>query len=230
MALEVLKGNTQFRYGISNPEQLEQWLQENPNAIGVSFVGRSNVGKSSTINSLFGKAAARVSKTPGRTREVNIFTFEIGEKGKSEDDLPPLFFYDLPGYGHAKVSKDMSDNWDQLMGHFFQLASRHTLMVNIQDARHPNQKSDQEFHDYLKGQKFETFVVFNKLDKLKKQSERAALNKLKPLLFKEFKWVRQIHFISAESGQGMDQLLGSIITFVLDRAALQKKIEEEKGN
>ncbi|MDD0854847.1 ribosome biogenesis GTP-binding protein YihA/YsxC [Halobacteriovorax sp. GB3] len=226
--MEIIKGSTKFCYGMSNPEQMAQWLQENPDAIGISFVGRSNVGKSSTINSLFGKSTARVSKTPGRTREINIFTFNVGEKGKVEESLPPLYLYDLPGYGHAEVSREMSRNWEALMGNFFTGATEHTLMVNIQDARHPNQKTDQEFQSFLKGYGYETFVVFNKLDKLKKQKERAALNKLKPKLFSEFKWVKQIHFTSAERGDGLQVLEQALISYLFDRIGLLERMEIDK--
>jgi len=77
--------------------------------------------------------------------------------------------------GDAEVSKEMSKNWEALMSTFFEGISLHTLMVNIQDARHPNQKSDQEFHQFLKAFNFETFLLFNKIDKLKKQKENLSI-------------------------------------------------------
>ena len=111
MSYKIAKGSATFRYGFSKPEQLISWLQENPDAIGLSFIGRSNVGKSSLINSLFGKSTARISKTPGRTREVNIFTFSLSNEGKTDENIPPLFLFDLPGYGYAEVSKEVHKNW-----------------------------------------------------------------------------------------------------------------------
>jgi len=200
---------------MSNPEQLQEWLKENPGAIGLSFLGRSNVGKSSTINALFGNKIARTSNTPGRTREINIFSFRLKNDGVIDESLPEFYFYDLPGYGYAQVSKEMSKNWEELISTFFSEISLHTLMVNIQDARHPNQKSDQEFHEFLRNFNYETFLLFNKIDKLKKQKERAALNNLKPLLSKEFKWVKQIYFTSAEKKTGIDQVEGAIISYLL---------------
>lgn len=104
--------------GISDIAQFETWLSEHRDIIGVSFVGRSNVGKSSMINALFGSKTARVSKTPGRTREINIFEFELNLNGK-KSTLQPFYLIDLPGYGHAEVSKEMSKNWNELMGIFF---------------------------------------------------------------------------------------------------------------
>jgi GTP-binding protein len=226
MGFEIAKETCKFKYGMSNAEQLEGWLKDNPKAIGLSFVGRSNVGKSSTINTLFGKKMAKTSKTPGRTREINIFSFQLKNNGKIDETLPEFYFYDLPGYGHAQVSKEMSKNWELLMGTFFSEISFHTLMLNIQDARHPNQKSDQEFHQFLKGYNFETFILFNKIDKLKKQKERAALNKLKPALSKEFKWVRQMYFTSAESKDGIAQVEEAIISYLLRQQDLIQSMNE----
>lgn len=214
MSLVIKKGSAKFRYGMSNPEQLAGWLEENPDARGVSFVGRSNVGKSSTINSLFGKQTARVSKTPGRTREINIFEFEL----QGDDTGTKYFLFDLPGYGFAEVSKEMSKNWQVLMNTFFTNISRNVLMLNLQDARHPHQQSDVEFQEYLRNFNFETFLVFNKLDKLKKQKERAALDKLKPQIFNEYKWVKQIHFVSAEKRTKLEQLEQAIVSYLLGQS------------
>ena len=216
MSFEIEKGKYQFKYGMANPEQLEEWLKDNPDIIGISFVGRSNVGKSSTINSLFGRKTARTSKTPGRTREINIFTMELSENGKAATTkLPTLYFFDLPGYGHAKVGRQISENWNKLMGTFFSYISPNVLIINLQDARHPDQKTDQEFHKYLKDFDLETVLAFNKIDKLKTQKDRAALNKLKPKLFSKYKWVAQIHFISAETLNGIQSLHDNIINYML---------------
>lgn len=215
--MEIIRGSAKFLYGISDVKQLTQFLEqgkEHP-IIGFGFVGRSNVGKSSMINSLFGKKTARVSNTPGRTREINIFSFQIGEKGKTDPDLPPFYLFDLPGYGHAEVSKKMAANWVVLMEEFFSKVPGSVGMVNLQDARHPNQKTDIEFHQFLKGFDFHTVLAFNKIDKLKKQKERAALQKLKPKLFDEYKWVKQIFFVSAEAKSGLGELEKALTSFLL---------------
>lgn len=216
MGITISKGSAKFKYGWDKAEDLLNWLHSNPGLVGVSFVGRSNVGKSSIINTLFGRGTARVSKTPGRTREINVFEFKLAKNGKPMDDLPPMFLFDLPGYGHAEVSKSMAKNWEALMGTFFTYAPRSVSMVNLQDARHPDQKADKEFHKFLKDYDFETILAFNKIDKLKKQKERAALNKLKPQLYAAYKWVKQIFFVSAESRQGVDELEYAISSFLLN--------------
>lgn len=211
MSLEIAKGQTVFRFGIKEPAQMQEWIQQNPNAIGVSLVGRSNVGKSSLINALFGKKTARVSNTPGRTREINIFTFHIKDQGKLIEDLPEFYLFDLPGYGFAEVPLPVKKNWEELMGIFFDQISSNVLMLNLQDARHPQQRSDLDFQEFLKSYDLETYLVFNKMDKLKTQKERAALDKLKPQLFKELKWVKQIYFASAESLKGVQELESALI-------------------
>lgn len=215
MTLNIARGQTNFQMGISSAAQLHSFLKENENAVGFSFVGRSNVGKSSLINTLFGKKVARVSNTPGRTREINVFQFQIEDDGKLLEDLPAFWLFDLPGYGFAEVPAKVSRNWEELMGVFFQEVPPAVLMLNLQDARHPNQKSDLGFQDFLTSFPLETFMVFNKLDKLKKQKERAQLNKLKPALYRDLKWVKQIHFVSAESKQGVEQLEAAMIDFLL---------------
>lgn len=230
MGLEIIKGSAQFEYGWSNPEDLSNWLFDNPELIGVSFVGRSNVGKSSIINSMFGRQTARVSKTPGRTREINVFSFQLSLNGKPAEHLPRLYLFDLPGYGHAQVSKEMSKNWETLLGIFFEQTSSNVVMVNLQDARHPDQAADKGFHQFLKKYNFSTFLVFNKIDKLKKQKERAALDKLKPQLFKAYKWVKQIHFASAESKAGLPAIHDALISFFDHRIKLAERKEINESN
>ena len=221
MSYLIKPHSAEFKMGISNPVQFDEWLKANPDIIGVSFVGRSNVGKSSIINALFGSKTARVSKTPGRTREINIFEFELGLNGK-KCDLQKFCMIDLPGYGHAEVSKDMSKNWDQLMGSFFAYLSPGMMLVNLQDARHPNQDADKGFHQFLKNYTRNAILVFNKIDKLKTQKERAVLEKLKPSLSKEYKWIRQMYFASAETKKGLAQVEEAIVAHLLEELEIRK--------
>ncbi len=211
--MNIQKGKSEFLMGIDKVDQLTEWLNEHPFINGVAFIGRSNVGKSSLINSLFGKKTARVSKTPGRTRQVNIFRFVVvNQEAKTEESF---YLFDVPGYGHAEVSKEMSVNWQNLLDTFFQICSEKILLLNIQDARHPLQEPDLVFQDYIKVFDLETYVIFNKVDKLKTQSERSRLKNLMPNIYSSFKWVKQIHFASAEKGDGLLAVEQSIVTYVM---------------
>lgn len=210
--MNIQKGKTEFLMGIDKIEQLKQWLNEHPFANGIAFIGRSNVGKSSLINSLFGKSTARVSKTPGRTRQVNIFDFIVeNRETKSEEHF---YLFDVPGYGHAEVSKEMAHNWQNLLDTFFHICSEKILLLNVQDARHPLQDSDLIFHKYIRSFNLETYLLFNKIDKLKTQSEKAKLKNQMPDIYKKFKWIKQIHFTSAEKGNGLDALELAIVNYV----------------
>ena len=229
MSYKIKPHSASFKMGISSPLQFEEWLTAHPDIIGISMVGRSNVGKSSIINSLFGSKTARVSKTPGRTREINIFEFELSLNGK-KSELPPFYLIDLPGYGFAEVSKDMSKNWDELMGAFFAHLSSGMMLINLQDARHPNQDADKQFHKFLKNFTRNAILVFNKIDKLKTQKERAVLEKLKPSLSKEYKWIRQMYFASAESKKGLPQVEEAIIAHLLEELEIRKTDRVEDIN
>lgn len=214
--MNIQKGKSDFLMGIDKIDQLTDWLNEHPFINGVAFIGRSNVGKSSLINSLFGKKTARVSNTPGRTRQVNIFSFVVEDRVSRTEKT--FYLFDVPGYGHAEVSKDMAANWQNLLDTFFRLCSEKILLLNIQDARHPLQEADIVFQDYIKIFNLETYVLFNKVDKLKTQSERSLLRNRMPEIYQKFKWVKQIHFTSAEKGDGIPAVEQAIVEYVMREA------------
>lgn len=217
MKLEINKSSTNFIYGITDADQLVKWCEKNTHYVGMAFVGRSNVGKSSLINALFGKRVARVSNTPGRTRAINIFSFELAGYRESEQGVPPLFLFDLPGYGYAKVSKEESKNWGRLMETFFSYTCNAVTMVNLQDARHPNQQSDLAFQEYIERFNPKTFLVLNKIDKLKKQKERAALESKFAKILAESKWAERVFLTSATGKTGVSALEESIVSEILSR-------------
>lgn len=209
--LIIKKGSPKFLRAMDDMDDIQRWWVEHPATPGLAFVGRSNVGKSSLINSLFGAKTAKTSKTPGRTQKINVFSFVL----ENDPEEREFFLYDLPGYGHAKVSRAMGKNWIQTMNQFFTHMNDLSALINIQDARHPDQKSDKVFYEYINAEAVPIYLAFNKIDKLKKQKERAALEKLKPSLFKSYTSVEEIHFVSAEKKDGLEKLERSIVNFIL---------------
>ena len=122
-----------------------------------AFIGRSNVGKSSLINLLTNKEGlARVSKTPGRTREINFFSINDSWN-----------LVDLPGYGYAKVSKSQRDHFNEFVSDY--LLDRETLTGTfvLIDSRHPPQKIDLEFLGWLIEVQLPFALIFTKIDKSK---------------------------------------------------------------
>jgi len=137
----------------------------------VAFVGRSNVGKSSLLNRLVGrKSLARVSRTPGRTQLVNYFMVN-GE----------LFFVDLPGYGFAKVPREIRATWDAMMQTYLDRRDRIALAVQLVDARRPATPIDRETAEWLAAAGLPTLVVLTKFDKLKASERRRALKEAESL-------------------------------------------------
>jgi GTP-binding protein len=131
----------------------------------VAFLGRSNVGKSSLINSLLGSREAKVSSTPGRTRAINFFALHEGA-GEKMKIKPTLIFADLPGYGYAKISKSISAEWPKFIEPY--LAERETLAlcVCLVDTNIPPQENDTQLITYLKQTLRPFVVVGTKADRL----------------------------------------------------------------
>ncbi len=141
----------------------------------IVFLGRSNVGKSSTINALTErKSLAKSSSTPGKTQLINFF--EVIYRLDEEEDHT-LRFVDLPGFGYAKVSKSLKEVWQKNLVEFIQNRVSIRLFIHLRDARHPHAQIDEDVEKYISefirpDQKYLT--LFTKIDKLK-QKERAKL-------------------------------------------------------
>ena len=131
----------------------------------VAFLGRSNVGKSSLINSLLGSKQAHTSSTPGRTLAINFFALHEGAGAKMKVK-PTLIFADLPGYGYAKISKSISAEWPQFIEPY--IAERETLAlcVCLVDTNIPPQPNDHQLITYLKQTQRPFLVVGTKADRL----------------------------------------------------------------
>ena len=175
----------------------------------VAFLGRSNVGKSSLINSLCNhRGLARVSGAPGKTQTINYFSAALRRRDEEEGEQRlPFYLVDLPGYGFAKVSQSERERWGKLMEDFF-AAGLFKLGVMIVDARHKPTADDVTMADWFKSTGHPLVVVANKLDKLKKSEIEPNLALIRETLELP-EDVKLIPF-SAEKGQCREVLLAEI--------------------
>ena len=133
----------------------------------IAFAGRSNAGKSTTINVLTRKTRlAFASKTPGRTQLINFFTLSKKNEAGVREDVGCLV--DLPGYGYAKVSNADRERWDDLINSYFEAPRHHTLLVQLLDCRHAPSADDLQMLRYLHYHRIPYVVALTKADKLKK--------------------------------------------------------------
>jgi GTP-binding protein len=162
-----------------------------------AFLGRSNVGKSSLINSLLGQKLAHVSSTPGRTRTINF----IGVYEKPGQPYPELMLVDLPGYGYAKISREISAEWPKFIEPY--LKDRETLQLSIVliDSNIPPQEPDRQLIHFLRTQQRDFLVVATKTDKLSGNKLRTAL----AALAREHE-VESVLSYSAKTGAGRAEL------------------------
>jgi GTP-binding protein len=171
-----------------------------PSLPEIAFLGRSNVGKSSVINSLVGSKLARTSSTPGRTRSINFF--EIRWPGKPR---PELIFADLPGYGYAKISREISQEWPKFIEPYLNERSTLALCVALVDVNIPPQPSDRQLLDFLGAAGREFVVVATKSDRLSNNQLKSALRTLE----EEYPTARLLPY-SAKTSAGRDELWSQI--------------------
>ena len=186
--------NTEFVYGVTNYRNL-------PEDIGseVLLAGRSNAGKSSALNVLTDNPKlARISKTPGRTTEINYF--RVNEE---------LMLLDLPGYGFAKSSKAKKKDWGPLLGEYFQKRRALAAVVIFMDIRHPLKESDWEMIHLCRNYNAPFIPALTKSDKLSNNNIAKAINFVKGKIPESIPIV-----ISSKDKKGFDKLSKEIINFI----------------
>ncbi len=167
-----------------------------PGVPEVAFLGRSNVGKSSLINSLVGTKLARTSNTPGRTRSINFY--EVRRAGQPR---PELLFADLPGYGYAKVSREVSADWARFVDPYLHQRSSLALCLVLVDANVPPQESDGVLLEFLTAKERPYVIVATKSDRLSGNELRNSMQTLS-----HAHGNASVVAFSAKTGSGKDEL------------------------
>ncbi|MFN0112161.1 MAG: ribosome biogenesis GTP-binding protein YihA/YsxC [Blastocatellia bacterium] len=187
--------SAKFVAACATPESM--WKDNKPE---IAFLGRSNVGKSSLMNSLLGvKGLARTSSTPGRTQSLNFF--RINEE---------FYFVDLPGYGYAKASKDKRHEWGKLIEKYLAERNQLVLSILIVDARHEPSPLDLQMKIWLQHFELPYLVVSTKVDKLSANERRKSWQTAKKVLNTEN--IVQYSSVTREGAKDVWNMIGSSIT------------------
>ena len=164
----------------------------------VAFAGRSNAGKSSALNAICQQnALARVSKTPGRTQQLVFF------------DMPPLtgaHLVDLPGYGYAKVPKEMQEHWQAFIHQYFETRRALSGLIVVMDIRHPLRDYDLQMLGYALQRGMPAHVLLTKADKLSRGAAGNTLQAVRKELSTAFGDSTTAQVFSGESKQGVDEV------------------------
>ena len=171
-----------------------------PTVPEIAFLGRSNVGTSSVLNSLAGEKIARTSSTPGRTRAINFF--EVRRPGQPR---PEWLFADLPGYGYAKLPREVTNEWPHFIEPYLQDRESLTLCVALVDSKIPAQDSDKHLLDWLRNAGRNFVVIATKADKLSGNELPVALRRLQADL-----GVEKLIAYSSKTGVGKEDLWAAI--------------------
>lgn len=160
----------------------------------IALVGRSNVGKSSFVNSLFNhKKLARISNRPGKTQQLNYY--EVDEK---------FYVVDVPGYGYAKISKQQRQNWEKQLGSYLQNRESLDLILLLVDFRHEPTTLDKQMMLFISALEIPYFIIGTKSDKVKRGSWNKHLSQIKKAL--DLETVDQILPYSSQTHDGREEI------------------------
>ena len=183
----------------------------------VALVGRSNVGKSTIINTLLNRRnLARVSSEPGKTRGINFYNI---------DDA--LYFVDLPGYGYAKVSKDQKSSWGKIIETYLNNRSQLQMIIMLVDIRHAPSGDDRVMYGWILEQGLPHIVVATKADKISKGQIHGRLQEIKKVL--EIRKEVPVISYSSETRQGREDIWGRI-NAVINHGSLNITTDKASAN
>lgn len=183
--------------------------------IEVAFAGRSNAGKSSSINRLCDhKNLVKTSKTPGRTQLINLFKVDEG-----------CHIVDLPGYGYAQVPLELKKKWQKSLAEYLQKREQLKGLVVLMDIRHPLRELDQELIYWAVDCNLPVLALLTKCDKLKRGAQKAQLNKVREASL-AFCGDVEIELYSSLKGIGVDKLRNKL-TFWYQKSDLENNEQIE---
>ena len=190
--------------------------------IEVAFIGRSNVGKSSLINSLCRRnGLARVSATPGKTQTINFYELEAKRTDEGLDERAKFYLVDLPGYGFAKTNRNNKEQWSGFISRYLSGSDNLGLVCQLIDIRHKPMESDLECYQWLKDCGLRVQVVLTKSDKL---SKNAAMSQ--KALFKREMGLSEDDIITYTSSQHTNR--GELINRIM-AALVDNGVEEQEA-
>lgn len=173
----------------------------------IAFAGRSNAGKSSAINTLAGRKAAFVSKTPGRTQLINFFRIDDGN-----------YLVDLPGYGYAKVPEAVRRHWQQSLSDYLQTRASLVGLVLIMDARHPLTPLDRQMIEWFAPTGRHIHILLTKADKLTRSEAAKTLQAVRKELVAHYP-ICTVQLFSSLKRQGMEEGEAVIAGWLQDEQA-----------
>ena len=190
--------------------------------IEVAFAGKSNVGKSSLINSLvMRKALARTSSQPGKTQTINYYRVNEGtpiEDTRLEEPFAPdCYLVDLPGYGYANASVEIKAKWGRMIENYLQTSEKLRTVFLLVDIRHTPSGNDKLMHDWIVANGMEPVIIATKKDKLKKSQIQKALKVIRTDL--KVKPGTPVIAFSAETKEGREE----IWKLILDMANVENR-------
>lgn len=193
---------------IASAVRADQYPQER--LLEVAFIGRSNVGKSSLINSLCRRnGLARVSSTPGKTQTINFYELVAKRTEEGLDERAMFFLVDLPGYGFAKTNRNNKEQWSGFISKYLSEREDLALVFQLIDIRHKPMPNDMECFQWLKRCGLKVQIVLTKSDKL---SKNAAMSQ--KAMFKREMGLSEEEIITYTSSQ--HTMRGELITRIMD--------------